>query len=693
MSEEYYTTYEDGCVWDHFCQCCLEIFMFLVFLYLLKTRLLFDVFGEGPIAFLIHSVTITRKLESEENNANKLYSGRRKSSKYVTETADHYIRDHDLESVDDSTDSEIDEDSGIVECEILETLEAILNGDIYCDPSDATDPVKLCKEIILCMVSDVVDISEGFEKTRYQTCTFENKNFTEDSFESDSQISTDLSDEIIFDGSIEESIDDGDNDDETDDGDYFKENSDNHIEEKYGMETQYSLNDTDWYLEYLQEKSIAKQAEETESDIEEQEDPDDYTPGGYHPVQIGDLYQDQYKVIRKLGWGHFSTVWLAWDIRFEMFVALKVVKSAKHYTETAVDEIKLLKCVRDSEPDDPFRRQTVQLLDDFVIRGVYGKHVCMVFEVLGHNLLKFIIKSNYQGIPLANVKIIIKQVLEGLSYLHSKCKIIHTDIKPENVLVCVDDSQTRKFAAETTHAHNLGLQLSSSAVSAVSGSGCEDQAQDINIMNDQEDDILENAEDFQDNNNKEGDCLTLSPAKLPKRPDPVHEVCPGLRVKIADLGNACWEYHHFTDDIQTRQYRSIEVLIGAGYGSPADVWSTACMAFELATGDFLFDPHSGDGYSRDEDHLAHISELCGTIPTTALRHGEMFKEFFHRDGTMRNISTLKPWPLCSVLMEKYRWSEQEAKKFSDFLLPMLSYDPNQRSTAEQCLQHSFLEGI
>ena len=30
------------------------------------------------------------------------------------------------------------------------------------------------------------------------------------------------------------------------------------------------------------------------------------------------------------------------------------------------------------------------------------------------------------------------------------------------------------------------------------------------------------------------------------------------------------------------------------------------MAFELATGDYLFEPHSGDDYSRDEDHLAHI---------------------------------------------------------------------------------------
>ena len=50
-------------------------------------------------------------------------------------------------------------------------------------------------------------------------------------------------------------------------------------------------------------------------------------------------------MVRKLGWGHFSTVWLCWDSLAAAFVALKVVKSARHYTETAIDEIKLLKSV------------------------------------------------------------------------------------------------------------------------------------------------------------------------------------------------------------------------------------------------------------------------------------------------------------------------------------------------------------
>lgn len=201
------------------------------------------------------------------------------------------------------------------------------------------------------------------------------------------------------------------------------------------------------------------------SEDEEQEDSSDYCKGGYHPVKIGDLFLNRYHVTRKLGWGHFSTVWLCWDLQDKRFVALKVVKSASHFTETALDEIKLLKDVRDTDPSDPKRNKTVQLLNDFKISGINGLHVCMVFEVLGHNLLKLIIKSNYRGIPRNNVKRIIRQVLEGLDYLHNKCKIIHTDIKPENVLVCVDEAYIRKLACEATELHSLGMKLPVSLIS------------------------------------------------------------------------------------------------------------------------------------------------------------------------------------------------------------------------------------
>jgi hypothetical protein len=179
-----------------------------------------------------------------------------------------------------------------------------------------------------------------------------------------------------------------------------------------------------------------------------------------------------------------------------------------------------------------------------------------------------------------------------------------------------------------------------------------------------------------------------------KKPNAVFDVCEEheLQVKIADLGNACWTYHHFTEDIQTRQYRSIEVILGAGYNTSADIWSLACMAFELATGDYLFEPHSGENYSRDEDHIAHIIELLGPIPLEVALSGKYSGEFFSKRGELRNINQLRPWEMFDVLREKYEWNAQEAAEFSDFLLPMLHYDIHKRATALECLAHPWITG-
>ncbi|XP_030570946.1 SRSF protein kinase 3 isoform X5 [Drosophila novamexicana] len=498
---------------------------------------------------------------------------------------------------------------------------------------------------------------------------------------------------------------------------------------------------------------------------EEQEDASQYCRGGYHPVVIGDIFDNRFRVVRKLGWGHFSTVWLCRDLKDEKYVALKVVKSAPHYIETAADEIRLLEAIRDADPLDVKRERIVRLMNHFTVRGVNGVHTCLVFEALGCSLYKLIVKNNYQGLAIAQVRNIIKQVLEGLDYLHSKCSIIHTDIKPENILLVIDNAaamnqqiddeinslrvkgadfpdsyissiekQTKTRAKwpliepngstntsnstannstsstplaavvmssldkdDTTTSSTLNSNTTSSLASKFSSLLGDSECNGVGLVSvgGVDSPIIGGTTNLS-NRYRAEKKITAKNQSQSQGQSYTHTIQSlinnsNVRVKIADLGNACYDYHHFTEDIQTRQYRSIEVLLGAPYNYTADIWSTACLAFELATGDYLFDPHAGESYSRDEDHLAHIVELLGSIPQSVILRGKHGLKYFTSYGSLRNITKLKPWSLLNVLVEKYDWDPVEAKKFSDFLLPMLEYNPVIRASAAECLQHPWLE--
>lgn len=164
-----------------------------------------------------------------------------------------------------------------------------------------------------------------------------------------------------------------------------------------------------------------------------------------------------------------------------------------------------------------------------------------------------------------------------------------------------------------------------------------------------------------------------------------------IQVKIVDFGNACWVRRHFSEDIQTRQYRAPEVLIGHPYSTTADIWSLACCLFELATGDLLFDPHSSETFSKDDDHLAQIQELLGPLPKNVALGGTYSQDLFNSKGELRNIADLHFWPLKQVLMEKYAWPVTKATIFADVITTMLNVDATQRPSAAVCLNHPFFE--
>ena len=113
--------------------------------------------------------------------------------------------------------------------------------------------------------------------------------------------------------------------------------------------------------------------------------------------------------------------------------ALKVVKSAGRYAETARDEIKLLSRVSSVSPLHPGREYIVSFLDSFSHQGPESSHICIVFEPLGENLLALIERHKKKGVPRSLVRVIARQIILGLEYLHEECDLVHTDIKPENV--------------------------------------------------------------------------------------------------------------------------------------------------------------------------------------------------------------------------------------------------------------------
>jgi len=280
----------------------------------------------------------------------------------------------------------------------------------------------------------------------------------------------------------------------------------------------------------------------------------------------------------------------------------------------------------------------------------------MVFSVLGSNLLAVIKKSKYCGLPIPVVKIFAKQILQALDYLHTKCEIIHTDLKPENVLM------------------EKPLIAVMDAIGEIFG---KDWIQKASETKDRDDDD------------------PGSPLTRPAEQKRTYHFNENFRIRVIDLGNACWTYKHFTSDIQTRQYRSPEVILGVKYTTVVDIWSLACMVFELTTGDLLFEPKRGKNHTKnDEDHLAQIIELLDRrIPKSVLMNGKYAKDFFTRKGELRSIHHLKPWPLREVLRSKYHFTSQDADDMASFLVPMLDLNPAKRATAREALQHPWLADV
>ncbi|KAF5769085.1 putative protein kinase CMGC-SRPK family [Helianthus annuus] len=405
---------------------------------------------------------------------------------------------------------------------------------------------------------------------------------------------------------------------------------------------------------------------------EDDEDFDSYRKGGYHAVRVGDSFASgRFIAQRKLGWGQFSTVWLAYDTQTSKYVALKIQKSAPEFVQAALHEIEILSALTENDPKN--EKCVVQLVDHFKHRGPNGQHLCMVLEFLGDSILHLIRYNRYKGLNLYKVREVCKCILIGLDYIHRELRIIHTDLKPENILLMSTVNPSKDPIRSNT------APILERPEGSLAGGGA------VNVI---EKKLKQRARRAvakiaAERRGMIGGC---APEVKPER------CLDGIdfRCKIVDLGNACWADKPIAEEIQTRQYRAPEVILQSGYSFPVDMWSFACTAFELATGEMMFAPKPGPGFSEDEDHLALMMELLGKMPKKIATGGGRSKDYFDRHGDLKRIRRLKHSSLSRLLIDKFKYSETDAREFAEFLNPILDFDPEKRPTAQQCLQHPWL---
>lgn len=136
----------------------------------------------------------------------------------------------------------------------------------------------------------------------------------------------------------------------------------------------------------------------------------------------------RYEVLKVIGKGSFGQVVKAYDHKTHQHVALKMVRNEKRFHRQAQEEIRILEHLRKQDKDNTMN--IIHMYDSFTFRN----HMCITFELLSINLHELTKKNKFQGFSLQLVRKFSHSLLQCLEALQ-KNKIIHCDMKPENVLL------------------------------------------------------------------------------------------------------------------------------------------------------------------------------------------------------------------------------------------------------------------
>ncbi|KAL5606129.1 hypothetical protein BROUX41_006103 [Berkeleyomyces rouxiae] len=157
-------------------------------------------------------------------------------------------------------------------------------------------------------------------------------------------------------------------------------------------------------------------------------------------------------------------------------------------------------------------------------------------------------------------------------------------------------------------------------------------------------------------------------------------------IKVIDFGSSCFENEKIYTYIQSRFYRSPEVILGMTYGLPIDMWSVGCILAELYTGVPIFPGEN------EQEQLACIMEVFGPPEKHLIEKSTRKKLFFDSMGKPRlTVSTKgrRRRPSSKTLQQVLKCDDEP---FLDFIARCLRWDPDRRMRPEEALRHEFITG-
>lgn len=298
------------------------------------------------------------------------------------------------------------------------------------------------------------------------------------------------------------------------------------------------------------------------------------------------------------------------------------------------------------DPHHPGYHHIRFMIDAFKIKGPQGQHFCVVYDVLREPIGVCMDKFRGHLFNSSKLRKLIPPLLQGLDYMHSVCHIVHTDLKPDNVMLGLGDPAVLDHFVEKERANPTPRKKPDSHGRI----------------------IYKSRNDF-------GDAPT----------DQVIET-----VKIIDIGLAEFGDVPHNTAIQSNAFTAPEVILAAGWSYPADIWNLGVMLWDLFENFGLFDAiDTRPSHYHSDQHLGLMIALMGPPPKELLARGSTTATYFDDDGNFRQPKLIPTNFTFETAITKIRGKEKEL--FIDFVKKMICWLPEERWTAKQLLDHPWLK--